>query len=148
MQLRVEHMKSGVSPFEEIRMQFGQIRKFLRVNREKTPLCDWFWIASAIVILALILSHSAEAQVATGDILGNVQDQTGSVMPKLSVSLLNIDTGQKQTTVTTESGDYTFTLLSPGHYTLTIAAPGVKKFVAGPITLSVGDRARIEAHLQ
>lgn len=129
-------------------MQFGQISKFLRVNREKTPLCDWFWIASAIVILALILSHSAEAQVATGDILGNVQDQTGSVMPKLSVSLLNIDTGQKQTTVTTESGDYTFTLLSPGHYTLTIAAPGFKKFVAGPITLSVGDRARIEAHLQ
>jgi hypothetical protein len=99
-------------------------------------------------MLAIVFSFNAKAQVTTGDILGSVQDRTGAVMPKLTVSLQNTETGQKRTTETSENGEYTFTLLPPGHYTLTIAATGFKKFVEGPITLSGGDRARVEIHLE
>src|SRR5580698_7728934 len=108
-------------------MQFRQISSSLRNNKGITPLRNLNWAASAIVMLALFFTCSATAQVTTGDILGNVQDQAGGVIPKLSVSLLNIDTGQMQSAVTSDSGDYTFTLLPPGHYSLTIAAAGFKK---------------------
>lgn len=113
----------------------------------RMPKRQWMWIASIIAILTAIFSYQASAQISTADILGTVQDQTGAVLPNVTVKLLSLDTNEPRTIVTNEGGSYTFTLLPPGHYTLSVTATGFKQFLAAKITLSSGDRARIDAHL-
>jgi hypothetical protein len=87
------------------------------------------------------------AQVTTADIVGTVTDNTGAILPNVSVSLLSLATQETQEGITTSTGSYIFTLLKPGGYTVKIAIPGFKSFSAS-ITLSAGDRARVDAALQ
>jgi hypothetical protein len=112
----------------------------------KAPKRNWIWIASVFAILMVIFSYNAVAQVSTGDILGNVQDQTGAILPNATVTILCSETKLSRVMKSSDGGNYTFTLLPPGHYTVTVAAPGFKKFATN-LALSGGDRARIDAQM-
>lgn len=52
----------------------------------------------AVLISALsiiLLTSHAQGQVATGDIVGNVQDGSGAVVPEADVTLTNVATAAK-----------------------------------------------------
>lgn len=71
------------------------------------------WVV--VVSLFLILAPSLMAQTAaTGALAGTVTDPTGSVVPNVTVTLMNTDTGQARTATTSADGTYKFGLLSPG----------------------------------
>ena len=68
----------------------------------------------------------AHAQLTTADILGTVTDATGAVVPNAQVTIKNLATGETRTGATSASGEYTFSLLQPGHYSITVTAGGFK----------------------
>ena len=73
-----------------------------------------------------------------GDIRGTVTDSTGALIPGVTVTVLNVDTGVSRDYVTNGSGLYdTFSIVA-GHYTLTFTKEGFDKLVHGPVTIQVG----------
>jgi hypothetical protein len=114
----------------------------------RAPKLQWTWIAGIIAILTLIFSYNVSAQVSTGDILGTVQDQTGAVLSNATVRLQSLDTNEVRTAVSDRGGNYTFTLLPPGPYTISVNAQGFKQFTVDSLSLSGGDRARINPRME
>lgn len=76
-----------------------------------------------ILFLAIVAPFVAWGQFSTG-ITGRVADSTGAVIPKAAVTAHNELTNVDINTVTTSSGDFTFTSLKPGIYDVSATAPG------------------------
>src|SRR5215212_7154559 len=72
--------------------------------------------------MAVLLAHSAYAQVSTGNIIGLVHDESGAVLPGVTATLTSPALpGGPATTVTNARGEYRFERLVPGTYTLKVS---------------------------
>lgn len=95
---------------------------------------QWF-----LAILLMAGSGVSLAQsVNAGDIRGTVTDPTGAVIPGVTVTVLNVDTGVSKDFVTNDSGLYDTNSIVPGRYLLTFKRDGFETLVRGPVTLPVG----------
>src|SRR5581483_8276508 len=107
----------------------------------------------SVVLLTgiLCIGLTAVAQQITGDITGVVTDSTGAVLPNISVTAVNNDTGLSREATTSDSGNFRFPQLPIGSYKVTASAQGFKtviqtaQVVAGGIIradfkLAVGQR--------
>lgn len=74
--------------------------------------------------LSLLFCGVALAQ-GTADIVGRVTDASGGVLPAVTVTATNTATNVSRTTITSETGDYLFTLLPIGSYTVKIELEGL-----------------------
>jgi hypothetical protein len=88
----------------------------------------------ALLLAAVWLMPAWAQNSVSGDITGIVTDQTGAVLPNVTVAIKSNDTGSKQTATTNTQGVYRFSLLAPGSYTISAAAQG---FQGGEHTLTV-----------
>ena len=95
---------------------------------------QWFL---AILLIGTSASCLAQA-VNAGDIRGTVTDPSGAVIPGVSVSVRNVNTGVVKEFVTNDSGLYDTNSIVTGHYELTFKKDGFETLVRGPITLEVG----------
>jgi hypothetical protein len=77
--------------------------------------------------LALALAIPAAAQMVTGEIRGTVHDSSGAVLPGVTVTAINIETGLKRTDVTNPAGVYVFPSLPIGKYTVTAELEGFSR---------------------
>jgi Carboxypeptidase regulatory-like domain/TonB dependent receptor len=123
-------------------------KRLLRFLNNKCLRCEWCLRFATVLVLVLPASYSLVAQQTTADVVGTVTDTSGAVIPGATVALTNLDTGETQTTFTTQSGDYVFNLLKPNEYSLTITSNGFKSLKIPSISISTGDRAREDAHLE
>ncbi|CAN5506064.1 hypothetical protein BH10ACI4_BH10ACI4_10600 [soil metagenome] len=114
----------------------------LQGTRKRLHLMAW-----ALLACTALTPMTLRAQSTTADVIGNVTDSTGAVVPNATVVLTSIDTHESRTLTSGSSGEFTFTLLKPNRYSLTVTAPGFKKFEIGSFSLSAGDRAREDSHL-
>jgi hypothetical protein len=92
------------------------------------------------VVLVAVLSVSfscAYAAEVTARIKGTVTDPTGAVMPNITVTATNKDTGVVTTTATSTTGDYIFQKLPIGTYSVSVVAPGFIRFTATGIALNI-----------
>ncbi len=71
-----------------------------------------------VLLLALGLAATAAAQGERGVIAGTIADAQGGVLPGVTVTARNIDTGFTQTAVTEGNGQYRFGALPLGKYEL------------------------------
>jgi hypothetical protein len=95
-------------------------------------------IRLASLVLILSLSPVVFAQtLTTGDVIGTVYDPTRAVIPNVTVTLKNLDTGTAQTTAANGVGFYTFKLLNPGRYELLAKEAGFAE-VKTHVTVSLG----------
>src|SRR5947209_10710850 len=69
------------------------------------------------------------AQQITGDITGVVTDSTGAVLPNVTVTASNADTGLSRSATTSESGNFRIPLLPIGTYKVSANATGFKTMV-------------------
>ncbi len=84
----------------------------------------------AVLLVTLCLSiglHQVFAQTATGSILGTVKDQTGALVPGVTVAIKSETTASTRSVTTTESGVYSVIALLPGNYLLSFEKPGFGK---------------------
>ena len=80
----------------------------------------------------------------TASILGNVVDQSGSVVPNCAIKATNDLTGQSRDTVSDSQGAYLIPLLPVGTYTVRAEATGFKSEVRRTIALSVQANVRVD----
>src|SRR5687767_2574371 len=103
---------------------------------------------SWLVAICLSFQLPAAAQQ-MGSILGTVQDDTGAVIPGVSVSLSNPSIiGGTQQTVTDERGVYRFTRLIPAAYSVKLELPGFKTVVRDNIIVNTDVTVRVDATLE
>src|SRR5271156_622553 len=74
----------------------------------------------------------------SGDIRGSVTDPTGALIPGVTVTVLNVDTGVTKDFVTNESGLYDTSSIVAGNYKVTFKSSGFETVIRGPITVEVG----------
>src|SRR5690242_5284247 len=101
-----------------------------------------------IAITLILAVFTAFAQLPTGKITGIVTDATGASVSGADVEARNTATGIITKTVTNESGDYTFPVLSPGEYTVEAKKGGFETVNRSGIQLAVSQVARIDFRLK
>ena len=69
-------------------------------------------------------------QSSTGSVRGTVQDQTGAVIPNVTVVLTNTATGVETRALATRLVFYVFPAVVPGPYKIAAESAGMKKFDA------------------
>src|SRR3954452_16139142 len=99
------------------------------------------------MLLATVLCGTAWAQETTGTITGTTTDQTGSVLPGVTVTVKNADTGAARSVVTNEAGVYTASLLPIGGYEVVFELQGFQTVTMKSVTLHVNDRLQLDAKL-
>ena len=99
----------------------------------RVPFQSW---SPWLLLLLLILPWAAQAQNSTG-ITGHITDLSGAVIVKATVTAHNEATNQDLTTVTTKTGDFTFTDLRPGLYDISATAAGFSTAVESRIFLEL-----------
>jgi Carboxypeptidase regulatory-like domain len=84
----------------------------------------------SIMLWLVLAASSTLAQIATtGQIVGTVQDQSGSVIPGVELQLQNEDTKSIQTVTASADGGFVFPTVTPGSYTLTVTKQGFETTV-------------------
>ncbi|MFZ3334084.1 MAG: carboxypeptidase regulatory-like domain-containing protein [Candidatus Acidiferrales bacterium] len=104
------------------------------------------WVAAfaAAIIFAPI---TAQAQSATGRILGNVHDQSGAAIVGATVTITDIQRGVSRTLTTDQAGDYLAPNLVAGMYEVKAEAKGFEAIDRRNIQLEVATDARIDFQL-
>lgn len=105
-------------------------------------------MALTVCVGMAMLPRRMSAQTFTGDILGVVTDQSGSVVPNVTLTLKNVATNTTRETKSADDGSYIFSLLLPGTYEITARASGFNSVVASNIILHVGERQRADLKLE
>ncbi|HEY4764965.1 MAG TPA: TonB-dependent receptor [Candidatus Sulfotelmatobacter sp.] len=92
----------------------------------------------AFCLLVCIAGPAFSQSTNSGDIRGTVTDPSGAVVPGVTVTVLNLDTGTTKDLVSNSDGLYDTASILPGNYRVTFRKEGFGKLVRGPITLQVG----------
>src|SRR5436305_15015646 len=100
------------------------------------------------VLLVAAVAIAASAQETTGTITGTATDQTGSVLPGVTVTVKNIDNGFQRSVVTNDEGVYTALLLPIGAYEVLFELSGFQPATVHGIALHVNDRLKVDGNLQ
>ena len=99
------------------------------------------------VLLAAILFWGGFPLVAQ-EFTGRVTDTMGAVVPKVTVTAHNVDTGVDVTATTNGTGSYTIPYLKAGHYSVSAVASGFEKDIRQGITLEVDKTSVVNFTLQ
>jgi hypothetical protein len=73
-----------------------------------------------------------------GDIRGTVTDQSGALVPEVTVTVLNVETGVAKDYVTNHDGVYDTSSIVTGQYQITFTKTGFNRLIRGPVTVQVG----------
>jgi len=103
--------------------------------------------ALGLFVLGLLAPSVARAQsqATDGTIEGAITDSTGAVLPGVTVTITNVDTGTDRAVVTNERGLFRAPLLPLGTYKVSAELQGFKRFEKTGITLSVGQTVVVNA---
>ncbi|MFQ5790784.1 MAG: TonB-dependent receptor domain-containing protein, partial [Acidobacteriota bacterium] len=105
-----------------------------------------FLFLSLLALLAVPLP--LPAQITTGNIVGTVTDETGAVLPGVTVTLTGENVAGAQTSVTNQQGRYRFPYLPPGEYDITFVLEGFATLTRERIRVSVGGNVEENVVLQ
>ncbi len=94
-------------------------------------------IAVFVCTLAIVGASVLNAQSATGEVNGTINDRSGAAVPNATVRLTNQGTGIAEQATTNASGYFVFINVRPGSYTLDVEAQGFKKAQVPVFELSV-----------
>ena len=95
--------------------------------------------AYGLLLLALIaIAAPARAQRTTGEIVGTVTDESGAVLPGVTVTIRGTGVPGSPTVVTSETGTYRFPALPPGDYSLEFTLQGFTTLRRESIPVGVG----------
>jgi hypothetical protein len=96
---------------------------------------------------AILLPRLLAAQAVTGTILGTVHDNSGAVLPGVTVTLTHVETGRARVVVADSSGQFTAPSLPTGTYSLSAELSGFRSVSIPDIRLGVDMRLRFTVQL-
>src|SRR5258705_11355116 len=107
----------------------------------------WLTCCSRGILILLLTVGAAWAQ-GTAQLSGTVRDESGGVLPGVSVTVTQTNTGLVRTTVSDATGGYLLTNLPTGPYRLGVALPGFKTYGQTRIVLQGGGAPTVNAVLR
>jgi Carboxypeptidase regulatory-like domain/TonB dependent receptor-like, beta-barrel len=111
----------------------------------------WFdgWCSRSRLLLLVLamLPAATSAQDFRGAIGGRVVDESGGVLPGVTVTVTSASTNVNQNTVTNDTGTYSILYLTSGAYKVTAELQGFKKMVRD-VEVRVGDRLEIDFKME
>src|SRR5678815_421285 len=105
-------------------------------------------LLAAALLLSCTFFTSAFAQTTNATLGGTVSDASRALIPGVTVTATNTQTGIVSTVVTNETGAYQFALLQTGVYKVTAELPGFQTQGYNDVTLGVGQQVRLNFTLQ
>jgi hypothetical protein len=103
-------------------------------------------LALAVAVL-LVAPAAAQSQAMNASIEGTVVDPSGAVLPGVTITVTNTDTGTVRSVVTNEGGVYRALLLPLGTYRVKAELSGFKTFERSGIRLAAGQASVINMTL-
>ena len=103
---------------------------------------------TAISVLALLCVTSCLAQGDRGTLTGIVTDNSGAVVPVVTITVTNTLNNSVYKAATTAAGAYTVPNLPVGTYRLEFMAPGFKKLERSSVELTQGQVLRLDVTLE
>ena len=104
-----------------------------------------FWL---FLVLTASLAAPAAAQRTTGAFVGLVTDESGAVLPGVTVVLQGPNVAGQPSTVSGTDGTYRFPTVPPGDYTLTFTLAGFSTVRQEQIPMPLGATVEINAQLK
>jgi carboxypeptidase family protein len=102
---------------------------------------------SAGVLSLFLTTTLAWAQLSTAQLSGRVTDESGAVLPGVTVTAIQTDTGFTRTDVTEANGSYVLSNLPTGPYRLEVSLAGFRTYVQTGVVLQVAAAPVINAVL-
>src|SRR5919198_965411 len=99
-------------------------------------------------LLYLVLPAFTFAQTTNATLGGTVSDATGALIPGVSITATNTQTGIVSTVVSNETGAYQFASLQPGTYKVSAELPGFQTQTYNDVTLGISQQVRLNFTLQ
>jgi hypothetical protein len=99
-----------------------------------------------LFLFAVLIAGVAWAQTGSGSVNGVVQDKTGAVIVKATVSLVNTNTNIELNSVTNSAGLFVFPAVTNGPYKLIADYPGMAHY-EGKLTVQVDVAAAVSVTL-
>ncbi len=95
----------------------------------------------------LVLTAASASAQATGELAGRVTDESGGVLPGVTVTATQTDTGFMRTVVTDGEGNWVMPNMPTGPYRLEVMLQGFRTYVQTGIVLQVGATPTLNAAL-
>ena len=102
-------------------------------------------VVCVIALLSLMGGATLAQSAGTGALTGTVTDATGAVVPNVTVTATNVDSGQARTVSTGGNGSYQITLLPPGNYRVRFEATGFQAVEIPSATVTVTETGTLNA---
>jgi hypothetical protein len=104
--------------------------------------------ASAWMLALLLGVATAIAQQGTTEVRGRVLDPQGAMLPGVTVTVRNHDTGMFRETVSGADGTFIVSGIVPGRYEVSAELQGFKKFLRRDVDLELGKTASVDVPLE
>src|SRR5215470_16473929 len=98
--------------------------------------------SAGVMVCAFVLGYGF-GQTANATLGGSVSDTTGALIPGVTITATNTDTGIVNTVLTNEAGVYQFASLQPGTYKVAAELSGFQTQIARALTLNFSQQARL-----
>ncbi len=105
-------------------------------------------IPLVLIAFMFVLILPSYGQERFGNVTGVVKDQTGAVLPDVTITITNKDTHRNVTVRTRADGSYTLADLEPGHYSLKFVKTGFSTGEGADIVVLVGKNTNVDIALQ
>ncbi len=102
---------------------------------------------AAFVFFVISVTDSF-GQTTNGTLGGTVSDESGALIPGVTITATNTGTGIVTTVLTNESGAYQFASLQTGTYKLTAELPGFQTSIVNNFSLGLSQQARLNFTLK
>lgn len=104
---------------------------------------------AAVLLFITSLFGAVSAQTTTsGQINGNVTDQSGAAVPDATITVTQVETGETRTVTTNEDGNYTIPNLGIGTYRIKVTKSGFKETAVASVTVNVANITRQDVALE
>lgn len=105
---------------------------------------------NSVLVVALLIGAASFtlAQVDTGNLVGAVKDSSGAVLPGVTVTATNMDTGVSAAVKTGSDGNYVITPLHIGRYSVSVESKGFRGEIRKDIVLDVQQSIKLDFTLQ
>jgi Carboxypeptidase regulatory-like domain len=121
----------------------------MRSKRSSDTAAPRRWFAAVCLTTILLFSIQAKSQIAgTGNVQGTVQDSSGAVVPRATVTITDVATQVSHTTRTDSAGVYVFPGLITGTYSLAVVTQGFETYEQTNIVLEIGSSIAINPVLK
>jgi hypothetical protein len=108
------------------------------------------YVKRLLLLVALLVAIPMSwAQTSNqGGMIGTITDPSGSVMPDVTVTVINSDTGVSRTVISNAQGDYRVDFLLPGAYQVNAEKQGFMKVTLTGLVVRVGESQRADLKME